>query len=319
MKGKSWVNNHAHVLSNKPGFNLKWIYYSLVHKNILHWIRGTTRSKLNQAEMKKIIVPIPPLLEQQKIITILSTLDELIHKINQVIEQTKRLKKGTIQRLLSKGVRHARFKKTSIGEIPEEWELTLSGNLFSFVTSGSRDWAKYYSENGPIMIRITNLDHETIYPDFSNAQRVMLPTGVEGVRTRVKSDDILISITADVGMVAVVPDPAPEAYVNQHIALARPIDGCNSKYIARYLSWCEGGLKQFTQIQRGVTKFGLSLDDIKSIWVPLPTKTEQQTIASILDSIELSISTDYQYKYALQRLRKGIIQNLVTGRLRVEI
>jgi type I restriction enzyme, S subunit len=51
------------------------------------------------------------------------------------------------------------------------------------------------------MIRIANLDHETIYPDFTNVQRVMLPAGIEGLRTRIQGNDILVSITADVCMV----------------------------------------------------------------------------------------------------------------------
>ena len=99
--------------------------------------------------------------------------------------------KGTHPNLLhDEGIGHTKFKKTRIGEMPEEWQLELSHDLFSFVTSGSRDWAKYYSQRGTIMIRIENLDHETIYPDFTTVKRVALPDGIEGLRTRVKPNDI---------------------------------------------------------------------------------------------------------------------------------
>jgi type I restriction enzyme, S subunit len=253
--------------------------------------------------------PCPPISEQHKIASILSKVDELIQKTDQIIEQIQRLKKGLMRKLLTKGIGHNKFKKTSIGEIPEEWKLVLSGSLFSFVTSGSRDWAKYYSEKGPIMIRIANLDHETIYPDFTNVQRVMLPASVEGLRTRIQANDILVSITADIGMVAVISDPVPEAYVNQHIALVRPIRDHNSKYIARYLSWNEGGLKQFKEIQRGVTKVGLSLDDIKNIYIPLPPLIEQNRIVSILDVVESNIFNNHQYRHKLEYLKKGLMRD----------
>ena len=66
--------------------------------------------------------------------------------MNYLIESTKTLKKGLVQRLLTKGIGHSNFTKTVIGEIPKNWNLVLSRDLFSFVTSGSRGWAKYYSK-----------------------------------------------------------------------------------------------------------------------------------------------------------------------------
>ena len=73
--------------------------------------------------MKYLIFLYPPLKEQQKIASILSNVDELIQKTEQIIEQTQRLKKGLMQRLLTKGIGHTKFKKTELGEIPEEWKL----------------------------------------------------------------------------------------------------------------------------------------------------------------------------------------------------
>ena len=102
-------------------------------------------------------------------------------------------------------------------------------------------------------------------------------------------------------MVGVISDAVPEAYVNQHIALVRPKQGINSKYIARYLSWHDGGVKQFRELQGGVTKVGLTLQDVKKIWIPWPSDPEQHKIVSILDFVELDISKKFQYRYKLQR------------------
>jgi type I restriction enzyme, S subunit len=308
---------------NEHEFDKRFLLYTInsdyVRKQAVGLSKGTTRLRINLTELKNLKILRPPLPEQQKIASIISKLDELIEKTDQIIEQTQRLKRGLIQKLFTEGIGHSDFKKTSIGEIPREWELTLSADLITFVTSGSRNWAKYYSETGPIMVRITNLDHDTIYSDFTNIQRVMPPAGTEGVRTRVKPNDILVSITADVGMVAVMPDLASEAFVNQHIALVRLKEGYSSKYIGRYLSWHGGGFKQFKQIQRGVTKVGLSLDDIKNVWIPLPPKIEQEKIVSIVDYVEFNLSKNKQYKKELEVLKKGLMQNLLTGKIRVRV
>ena len=83
---------------------------------------------LNAEQYSQIPIPLPPLKEQQKIASILSNVDELIQKTEQIIEQTQRLKKGLMQRLLTKGIGHTKFKKTELGEIPEEWNIITIGN-----------------------------------------------------------------------------------------------------------------------------------------------------------------------------------------------
>jgi len=179
---------------------------------------------------------------------------------------------------------------------PKGWTVASSDVLFSFVTSGSRGWAKYYADSGSIFIRIANLDHNSIHLTLSDIQHVTPPSGAERNRTRVQPGDILISITADVGMTALVPDEFGEAYVNQHVAIARPIQGVYKPYLAWYLA-SSGGQAQFQDLQRGATKIGLGLDDIKSLVIPFPPLEEQQEIVrrvealfKLADSIEKRVT-----------------------------
>ena len=102
---KSWVNNHAHVLNSKKNILLKWIFYSLVHKNITRYINGSTRTKLNQSDLQQISILIPPLQEQQKIATILSNIDAQIDSQTQYKEKLEKLKKSLMQKLLTGEVR----------------------------------------------------------------------------------------------------------------------------------------------------------------------------------------------------------------------
>ncbi|MBE2941295.1 hypothetical protein HPK04_11805, partial [Anoxybacillus flavithermus] len=123
IQGKSWVNNHAHVLRPKENTDFDWVFYSLVHKNVIPFINGGTRAKLNQSDLRILPIAIPPLAEQRKIAAILSSVDEAIEKTEAIIEQTEKVKKGLMQQLLTKGIGHTKFKKTEIGEIPEGWEV----------------------------------------------------------------------------------------------------------------------------------------------------------------------------------------------------
>ena len=86
-------------------------------------------------------------------------------------------------------------------ELPRGWAWTTTDVLFSYVTSGSRGWAKFYSDAGALFLRMGNLDHNSISLDLADLQKVKPPQDAEGERTRVKPNDILISITADVGMI----------------------------------------------------------------------------------------------------------------------
>lgn len=127
ISGKSWVNNHAHVLSPKNKQSLNWIYYSIVHKNIIPFINTGTRSKLNQADLRRIPILFPPLNEQQKIAEILSTVDDQIENTDQLIAKTKKLKKGLMQQLLTKGIKHTEFKKRILVKFQQNGKFIRCG------------------------------------------------------------------------------------------------------------------------------------------------------------------------------------------------
>lgn len=208
---------------------------------------------------------------------------------------------------------------TSLYALPEGWCWARTDQLFGFVTSGSRGWAKYYSEAGSTFLRVGNLDHDSISLDLGDVQRVAPPAGTEGTRTRVETGDILISITADVGMVALVPASVEDAYINQHVALARPVPLLDLSYLAWYLASRDGGQRQFRSLQRGATKVGLGLDDIRSVDVPLPPIAEQQRIVA---EVERRLSATDEVSAALRRnrrrasrLRQSVLRCAFEGKL----
>ena len=102
MTGKCWVNNHAHILKAKPGSDQGYLFYSLVHKNILPFLASGTRAKLNKSEMNKIEIRRPkdhP--EQTAIATVLSDMDQELAALEQRRDKTRALKQGMMQELLT--------------------------------------------------------------------------------------------------------------------------------------------------------------------------------------------------------------------------
>jgi type I restriction enzyme S subunit len=211
----------------------------------------------------------------------------------------------------------AELDAEALPQLPEGWTWVAADALLCLVTSGSRGWAKYYSDSGALFIRIGNLDHENTRLDLNDVQRVTPPASAEGVRTAVQQNDILISITADVGMVAVVSEDLGEAYINQHVALARPLPMVDANYVGYYLCASEGGWGYLKKSQRGATKVGLGLDDIRSVPIPFPPLAEQRRIVveierrlSVLNQIEAVVSVDLQ---RATRLRQSVLQKPFSG------
>lgn len=298
--------------------DVRYLYYFLQSVNWDDVVSGVaipmlTISKLGEIDIKK-----PPIEIQRRLV---STLDALVPKVRLIKSRLEKI--PAILKKLRQSVLIAAFK----GDLTqdwrehsrkvENWNVLKTNALFTYVTSGSRGWAKYYAENGALFIRITNLNHNSIYLDLRNRKYVDLPAKAEGRRTRVQSNDVLISITADVGMVGLVPEGLEEAYINQHIALARPNQNVNPEYLAWYLS-APSAQSQFKELQRGATKVGLGLKDIKSINVDLPSLDEQTEIVKrVRELFELIDSQESKYRNAMARIDK-IEQSILAKAFRGE-
>ncbi len=182
--------------------------------------------------------------------------------------------------------RYAEYKDSGVewlGEVPAHWRVYPLKRELDFLTSGSRGWAEHYADDGALFIRIGNLTRDSIHLDLTDIQRVAVPDGAEGERTKVQPGDILFSITAYLGSVAVAPDGLEPAFVSQHVALARLRKGnmlpAWTAYVA--LSWVG---KTYLETQGyGGTKVQLSLDDVANLLLTVPPLHEQIAIAAFLD------------------------------------
>ncbi len=199
--------------------------------------------------------------------------------------------------------------------VPSGWDKHKLGNISHTVTSGSRDWAQYYSEIGSKFVRMTNLSRDGIYLKLENMKYVDLQSNsADGKRTSLQSGDILISITAELGKIGWVPNDFGEAYINQHTALVRlDLNKAESKYIA-YLLSSKTMNHKINRLNDSGAKAGLNLPTIRSIPLILPPLPEQRKIAQILSTWDKAISATEVLIANSQQQKKSLMQQLLTGK-----
>ena len=252
-------------------------------------------------------------------------IDGLVGRKERLIELLQEKRTALITRAVTRGLDpNVPMKDPGVewlGKIPAHWEVKRIKNLSTFVTSGSRGWAEYYSDEGPIFLRIGNVESGSIDLNIVEVQHVDPPRGSEGERTRVKPGDVLLSITALIGAVAVVSEDLPEAFVNQHVALIRL---SNSDVDSRWIAYCmfsPVGQAQFAADLYGGTKDGLGLSDVRSLVVLTPPIHEQKCIVAYLDSQTAKLMKLVQAVRTainhLKEFRTALISAAVTGRIDV--
>lgn len=212
------------------------------------------------------------------------------------------------------------YEKTEAGVIPEDWEVRQIGDLKPFVTSGSRGWAAYYSDRGSPFIRITNLSRSSIYLDLEDLRFVDLPANdSEGARTQLKDGDVLISITADIGIIGYVSSKVPKpAYINQHIALVRFDSLQTSPKFVGYFLASENPKKLFRALTDSGTKAGMNLTIVQQICLAIPpTKAEQEAISEALSDADALVESLEELIAKKLQIKQGAMQQLLTGKKRL--
>ncbi len=199
----------------------------------------------------------------------------------------------------------------------EGWEITKLGNVSKAITSGSRDWAQYYSETGSKFIRMTNLSRTGICLDLNDLKYVdVRSNSADGKRTSLKYGDVLLSITAELGKIGWVPEDLGEAYINQHVALVRLNKSkVDSRFVA-YLLASNQMNRTINRLNDSGAKSGLNLPTIKSIPVVLPPLPEQRKIAKILSTWDKAIASTEALIAASEEQKRGLMQELLTGKRR---
>ena len=246
------------------------------------------------------------------------------------VERRKKWEEAELAKLKAKGKTpkgdewKAKYKEpkpvhaTELSDLPEGWCWASIEELTGLVTSGSRGWAEYYAEAGPLFIRSQDINADTLR--LGEVAHVQVPASAEGARTRVRRFDLLITITgANVTRCAWVVEDPGDAYVSQHVALVRPVSGSASPFLHLWLVAETGGRKQLKKAAYGLGKPGLNLDDVATVRVPLAPAAEQiEMVTRVSQRLGVATSTDLSLKalfLGLEHLERSTLGAAFRGEL----
>ena len=287
---------------------------------------STAQAGVYLGELARISVPIPPLPEQKKIASILTSVDEVIENTQKQIDKLQDLKKATMNELLTKGIGHTEFKDSGLGRIPEGWHYSEIQTLVkdykgSIVDGpfGSNLKTSDYVETGVPVLQGKNVTNDRFM--WSDVRYITKDKAKELSRSSVRVGDILMVKIGSVGYSAIVDNLNNFGFAIIPANLLKiDIDESKAvtKYVHHYMTSPEGK-KRIVDAASSTAQPALSLGTMKKFRLPIPPLPEQKKIASILTSMDKTIE-EHQRKLAqTQSLKKSLMQDLLTGKIRVTV
>jgi type I restriction enzyme, S subunit len=262
--------------------------------------QGTSINGITRKDLMNLKVPLPPLPEQQRIAEILNTVDEAIEKTESIIAQTEILKQGLTQELLQ-----------------INWQLVNLGNerFFNLATGGTPSTKIPEYWNGDIPWLLSGEVHKKL---IYNTEKRISNKGYENSNaTLIPKRSILIALAGQGKTRGTVAITEIELTTNQSVAAIVP----NEEYVFPYYIYhkLDTMYEELRAYSAGSGRAGLSLQLLREILIPLPPLPEQQKISEILSSVDEKIKSERKQLEQLKILKKGLMHDLLTGRVRVEV
>jgi type I restriction enzyme S subunit len=266
---------------------------------------------------------LPPLPEQKKIAAILSSVDEAIQATQAVIDQTRRVKEGLLQVLLTRGLPgHTRFKQTEIGEIPEGWEVRALQEVCTAKNAivdgpfGSNLKSEHYRTEGIPVIQTRMVTSGR----FVAGEYVYVePTYFEEIRrSAVRGGDIVMAkIGFMTGRSCILPlDHQESVLAGNCVKISPDPQKMDVRFVHEFLEQFSalGGMRG---VRHETVQRSLSVGNLKQLRLPVPPLAEQQAIADVLAESNDSMHRHGTILEHAQVLKSGLLQDLLTGRVRV--
>ena len=259
--------------------------------------RGATFKEISKSIVENIDIPLPPIEKQKNCAVILDKLNELISLRKEQLVKLDELIKARFVEMFGDPVLN-----------PKRWPNYQLKKYIKFLTSGSRGWAQYFTDQGEYFITIKNVKNCCITLD--DVQHIIPPNNSETKRTKLETGDLLISITADLGRTGVVSDEIAKhgAYINQHLTCIR-LDRTflYPLYVAYYLE-SEAGKMQFQAKNQNGVKAGLNFNAINSLKILVPPLDLQEKFVTFCEKMEKQRLTIYRSLDKIEILKKSLMQ-----------
>jgi type I restriction enzyme, S subunit len=313
MRGKFWVNNHAHAVRAIPDVTTnEFLSFMVNYLNIQPFIGGDARGKLTKAILEQLGIPLPPLPEQKKIAHILSTVQRAIEEQERIIQTTTELKKALMQKLFTEGLRNEPQKQTEIGPVPKSWEVVKLSSVCSFQSGGtpSKQNPEFWEGTIPWVSpkdmkrpRLTDVkDH--ISQEALESGSKLAPAGSVLVVVR----GMILAKTVPVALAEV-----PMA-INQDMKAIVPGTKLRSDFLLYALETLRGAL--FKKVGRaGHGTATLMSSEIANFKIPLPDLKTQEEVATSIHNLERKNELHQRKLADFQDLFRVLLHELMTAKL----
>ena len=316
------VGAFCSIIRTKEGGNETFISQVLksdeFFKQVEFSLAGSAINNLKDGDVEDYLFSFPPLPEQKKIASILTSVDEVIENTQKQIDKLQDLKKATMNELLTKGIGHTEFKDSELGRIPEGWVLAEFGDYFPKLSSGmtpSRNKPEYFNGNIP-WVTSGELDYNVI----TSTRETISEQAVKDTNLKIyPPGTIFIAITGleaagTRGRCAILGVPST---VNQS-CMAFPVNPNidSSFFFQNYLLRGEEYAFKYSQ---GTKQQSFNAEIVKKLPIRIAPLPEQKKIASILTSMDKNIEEKQRKLSQTQSLKKSLMQDLLTGKVRVTV
>ncbi|MEA1080864.1 restriction endonuclease subunit S [Marinobacter qingdaonensis] len=259
---------------------------------------------------------LPPLPEQRKIAAILSSVDDVIEKTRAQIDKLKDLKTGMMQELLTKGIGHVEFKDSPVGRIPACWEVRKADDISGSIMVGVViKPTQYYVDQGVPALRSANVRENGLTMD--NLKYFSPESNDQLHKSKLRKGDLLTVRTGYPGTTAVVTDEF-EGCNCIDVVITRPSAEMDSHFFSLWVN-SDQGKGQVLKAQGGLAQQHFNVGDMKNLLVPVPPLEEQRDIFRAVDSVIKKLSTSEKRLAGLNNLKKALMQDLLTGKVRVNV
>ncbi len=296
---RSDLNDYIQHLINSDKF------YQFVSRDI-----GATINSINTSNLLRYKFPIPPLPEQKKIAAILTSVDTVIEKTQAQIDKLKDLKTGMMQELLTKGIGHTEFKDSPVGRIPVEWEVKIIGSLGSVITGSTPKTSNADNYNGSIPFISPADINQSMHIEVTKS--TISEEGLTNTRELPANSICVVCIGSTIGKAAIT---ISRCATNQQI---NSIVCKNSypEYVYYLMMYYAKSIKSeaSTQAVPIINKSAFS-----ALLVQVPPLSEQIKIGKIIKTIDDSLMTKQDKLSSLRNIKKALMQDLLTGKVRVKV
>ena len=256
------------------------------------------RPNISLGNLRRFLIPLPPLPEQRSIATALSDMDELLGGLDRLITKKRDLKQSAMQQLLTGKTRLPGFgeskgyKQTEIGLIPEDWFIVAIGAITTLVTNGFVGKATdHYTNKDDGVTYIQGYNVEANSFNFNGIKKVTPAFHKVHQKSCLREDDLLMIQTGEVGLTTIVPKSLVGSNCHALIILRFNKDKIHPWFYAHYFNSSLGRLR-LRDLEVGTTMMHINIGDLLPWEVPYPSNLiEQNAIALILSDMDTEIAT----------------------------